>query len=247
MHRLVRRTRVARSVAMTRTLARTVTALVVVILALAAPAEAQPEPLPATLIVGDSLCVGAHGNGSLGDAFGGDVETACEVGRPISWGIDQIRARTFVPDVAVVAMGTNPGPNQPGLAGQLDTMRALLVERGATTVVWVTATDSAQRYGTVNSTIAAHAHLHGDTLADWAAAAAPHPEWFAADGLHYRPAGQAAWAATLAAATVDDTRSDDATGTYGDEQLARRISGVIARAVAAIDAHLNGPRLLLGR
>jgi hypothetical protein len=171
-----------------------------------APAPASAAgPRDPLLIVGDSLCVGARDFGAnltqtLRD-IGWDPEYACQVGMPMSWGIDQVRARAAVPATVVVALGTNPGPTETDFAARLDTMRTELRSRGAQRIIWVDFTNRADAYATKNRELLVSAYVHGDFAVDWASQIRPNPQWFALDGLHYTLDGQKAWASAVAAVT----------------------------------------------
>lgn len=100
------------------------------------------------------------------------VRSARDVGDPRWW---------------VLALGTNDVPDTPpdgaaALAGRV------LAGAGGAPVVWVNLWvlgDASSDAVAFNAGIAAAcAARPGATVADWAAEAGPHPEWFTADGLH---------------------------------------------------------------
>jgi GDSL-like Lipase/Acylhydrolase family len=92
----------------------------------------------------------------------------------------------------VLALGTNDLPDSPpdGIAPLVE---RVLAATGTTPVVWVNLWvlgDASSSAAAFNAGVAAACGARpATTVADWAAAAGPHPEWFMADGLHNTPEG----------------------------------------------------------
>lgn len=185
--------------------------VVVVLAAVAVPAGADggaptdggggDEDAP-ILVLGDSLCVGARqheaGLAVQLEEAGWDATFRCRSGEPVAWGLAEVDEMTTVPPVVVVALGTNPWAVEPGFADRLDQLRAALVDRGATRLVWVDYADRAGRYRGKSHQLHRFAARHGDEVVPWAATAADNPEWFRSDGIHYEPPGVLAWSSTIA-------------------------------------------------
>jgi hypothetical protein len=166
-----------------------------------APADTS-SPAGTVLVIGDSLCVGAHRWADLEGKLAADgwrPELVCKIGEPLTWGIEQVRSRHRVPSAVVVALGTNSGPGTLGFSAQVDIMFAELRARGATEVVWITLADAAGRYEAKSQVIRdAVRSRPWARVADWAVVIGPNPHWYLADGLHYTTEGKHAWAMTLA-------------------------------------------------
>jgi hypothetical protein len=104
--------------------------------------------------------------------------------------LGSLRASGRLPPVVVVALGSN-GPIS---AAAFDAMMAQVA--GARRVVFMTVTGPLVAN---NAVIRAGVARYGqDVLADWAALAAAHPEWFAPDHVHVGPAGATALGQLLA-------------------------------------------------
>jgi hypothetical protein len=174
-----------------------------------------PSARAPMLVLGDSLCVGArdHGGQMTSQLHGARLEPtyACEVGRGITWGTDQVRAMDSVPRTVVVALGTNGGESEWNVDGKLATLRSELFTRGARQFVWVDYANRAGGYRAKNLALSSFAARHGDLLVRWSVQAAANPQWFSSDGLHYTADGQRAWAAAIVGtAQQAHARSDDA-------------------------------------
>lgn len=158
------------------------------------------------LVLGDSLVEGAAEVGGLSagmhDAGFDFVEVLAEAGEDVTWGIEQIEARAIVPDVVIVALGTNPSGNADGFGADVRTLLRDLRRRGAEHIAWVTpAHRDEDRYA---EKVAVLERVDGiDLLADWARRAAAEPEVLLADGLHPSEAGYAELAEFLVATAID--------------------------------------------
>ncbi len=109
-------------------------------------------------------------------------------------GLQAVRAARDAGDPRwwVLALGTNDVPDSPadGAAALVD---RVLAAAGSAPVLWVNLWilgDASSDTVAFNAGIAAAcAARPGTDVADWAAAAGPHPEWFVTDGLHNTPEG----------------------------------------------------------
>ncbi len=142
------------------------------------------------LIVGDSVSLGAE---QCLTPMGYWLDS--EVGRQFPVGLQRLRAQAAkgLPDTVVIHLGTN-GPFT--LAGFQEAMSLV---RDQDRVVWVTiALPEQPQYqfrDSVNQMIRQQAARYENVrLADFAAAAAQHPEWFYEDGVHINSAGCAGFA-----------------------------------------------------
>lgn len=149
--------------------------------------------------MGDSVALGAK---TCLTPLGYDLDA--EVGRQFDAGLDQLRdhAGGGLPDTVVIELGTN-GPF--GSEG-FDEVMALTGSQRR--VVWVTIAlpDRSQyRFRTsLNNMIVELAADHPNArVADFAAAAARHPEWLYDDGIHLTGAGCAGFAQVVDAAVRD--------------------------------------------
>ena len=145
---------------------------------------AEPRP-SGGLVIGDSVSLGAE---SCLSGRGYRVDS--EVGRQFSTGLDLLRvhAADGLPRTLVIHLGTNGPFDSSGFASAMQL--ADDVER----VVWVTiALPPASRYSFVdslNDMIRSQAAGYDNVrVADFASAAARHPEWLAGDGIHIAGAG----------------------------------------------------------
>lgn len=161
------------------------------------------EPL---LFVGDSLCVGArdHGGGLIGALRGAgwDPEFLCSTGEGLEWGLGEVAELERVAATVVVALGTNPGPREPGFAERIRDVRSRLVARGAERILWVDFADRRDRYTAKNEVLHALARCEGDGIVRWSVLAIPHPEWFRSDGIHYEEEGMRRWSRRIANETT---------------------------------------------
>jgi lysophospholipase L1-like esterase len=152
------------------------------------------------LVLGDSLTVGARLYGDLGDALaasGWSPEITAEDGKPVEFGIEEVRMLDRVPPVVVVGFGTNPGPAPERFGERVDELVRELTTRGAGTVVWWVPPD-AGRPDRAARAAALRAAAGGPlVVADWPATLAAHPGWVGDDGVHYTNAGYAGLAAFI--------------------------------------------------
>ncbi len=233
-----------------------VLAAVVGLMVTSASAAVTRAPI---LVLGDSLCVGARNSGNLTGQLrdaGWEPEYICQGSQQISWGIDQVRARSSVPPTVVVALGTNGSRYDTDFAGKLATMRSELRARGAREVIWVNYANSVNGYAGPNLTLALFTLGHGDLHLDWNAQIQNNPHWFQTDGLHYTIAGSTAWARAIAdVSSYARTRAADgavAVAVRGDAVWVLNASGAVV-AHGSADHHgdvsgmsLNGaPRAIV--
>lgn len=144
------------------------------------------EPRPSGgLVIGDSVSLGAE---SCLAARGYRVDS--EVGRQFSTGLDLLRvhAADGLPRTLVIHLGTNGPFDSSGFSSVMQ------LADGVERVVWVTISlPPASRYSFVdslNDMIRSQASSYDNVrVADFAAAAARHPEWLAGDGIHIAGAG----------------------------------------------------------
>lgn len=142
------------------------------------------------LLIGDSVSLGAE---SCLDPLGYEVDS--EVGRQFTVGLQHLRAHTSdgLPDTVVLHLGTN-GPFSAD--GFTEAMSLTGTERR---VVWVTIQlpprSSYSFVDSLNDMIRSQARQYPNVrIADFARAAAQHPEWMAPDGIHISGAGCAGFA-----------------------------------------------------
>jgi hypothetical protein len=203
-----------------RTLAAALVVGVTLIVGVApmAAAVSAPTAVPSArapmLVLGDSLCVGARDHGGQMSAqlraARWEPTYACEIGRGITWGTDQVRKMASVPRTVVVALGTNGGEGEWNVDAKLGALRSALFARGARQLVWVDYANRAGGYEDKNRVLSSFAARQGDLVVRWSEQAAAHPQWFSSDGLHYTADGQRAWAAAIVAtAQQAHGRSDD--------------------------------------
>jgi lysophospholipase L1-like esterase len=145
------------------------------------------EDADSVLVLGDSLANGARLFGDLGDrldAAGFDsLEILAEDGEDTEWAIAQIERRDEVPEVVVVELGTNPDAEPEGFDDAVRRLVALLQERGAERIAWVTPVHGRDdRYD--EKVLILHGIAGIDRVADWAAEVRSDPRRLAADGLH---------------------------------------------------------------
>jgi hypothetical protein len=142
------------------------------------------------LIVGDSVSLGAQ---RCLAPLGYRLDS--EVGRQFSVGLQrlQVQAAAGLPETVVVHLGTNGPFGADGFTTVMDLLGS------AERVVWVTiALPDRSQYAFRDSLNAMIRDMAGDygnvRVADFAAAAADHPEWFYDDGVHINSAGCAGFA-----------------------------------------------------
>lgn len=160
--------------------------------------QRQPRP-SGGLLIGDSVALGAK---SCLTPLGYELDA--EVGRRFDEGLQQLRqhAASGLPDTVVLELGSN-GPFD--AAGFAEAMALAGSERR---VVWVTvALPSDSRYAFRDSLNAMITDLAGDypnvRVAGFGSAAAAHPEWLFADGVHLNQAGCAGFTEVVDAAVRD--------------------------------------------
>ena len=164
--------------------------------ATAPPSTAAPVPTETTVVqtatnavaIGDSVMLGAQG--ALTDAMPG-LTVDAEVARQFDTILDLVGwyvKEGKVPGALVVHAGTNGTFTD----GDMDRLFELAGNR---TVLLVNAKVERPWQDLVNQRLEAAAERHDNAvLVDWHALASQHPEWFAADGAHLRPAGARAFA-----------------------------------------------------
>ena len=137
------------------------------------------------LVIGDSVSLGAE---SCLAPLGYHVDS--EVGRQFSVGLDHLRvnAADGLPDTVVLHLGTNGPFSSDGFR------EAMALTGTQRRVVWVTiALPGRSQYAFVdslNAMIRSEAAQYDNVrVADWATAAAQHPDWLAGDGIHIGGAG----------------------------------------------------------
>jgi len=158
-----------------------------------APVGGQPAAVTAptatdAVAVGDSVMLGAQG--ALRTAMPG-VTVNAKVGRQfdtllqvIQWFVSEGKA----PGPIIVHAGTNGTFSD----ADLDRLFEIVGDRH---VLLVNAKVERPWQDLVNERLAAAADRHSNaTLVDWHGLSENHPEWFAPDGAHLRPAGAAAYA-----------------------------------------------------
>jgi hypothetical protein len=162
--------------------------------ALAAPA---PQTVAAghVLAIGDSVMIGAAKQ--LRSVIG-DIEVDAKVSRQAVTTVKLVRARRDagqLGDVVIIHIGTN-GPFS---AQRFDEIMAQLVDVRRVVVVTVKVP---RRWEAPNNSMLVEgvARYPNAVLVDWRAASADHPELFARDGIHLRPAGARLFVDLIAAA-----------------------------------------------
>jgi lysophospholipase L1-like esterase len=163
-------------------------------------AAAGRVPPERVLVVGDSLAVGTRV--PLEQALPGTrVETSAERGRTTAEGVAEIAARSPLPAVLVVSLGTNDDPSAvEAYQGQVETV---LRAAGPTAcVVWpniVRPPYGGVGYDGYNRALASLAAANPNlVVVDWVALTAANPRWMAPDGVHATPEGYAGRARAIA-------------------------------------------------
>jgi peptidoglycan/LPS O-acetylase OafA/YrhL len=178
------------------------------------PGAATPAPSPvhvpvtlaagvdafglSTTAVGDSVMLAARR--SLLTTFPSIITVDAHISRQPIEIYDRIRARRAagqLGDVVVIHAGTN------GPIHTADLVAIVRELQDRSRVVLVTCHGDRPWIGQSNNAVWAVAKLFAGAnvrVADWAAASAPHREWFYADGIHTKSAGSAAYAALIRAA-----------------------------------------------
>jgi len=143
------------------------------------------------LAVGDSVMLGARG--TMERIMPG-IRVDAEVARQFD---DLADAASWyatsgnMPGPAVVQIGNNGVP-------QADKIEEMIENLGDRKVILVNAHVDRSWEGVSNARTAAAAERHDNVeLVDWKSMAEDHPEWFAKDGTHLRPAGQVALAEAI--------------------------------------------------
>lgn len=157
-------------------------------------AEEAQTPLPVTM-VGDSVMLGASPAilGMLPDCVI-DAKVSRQVNQAHGV-LDSLESQAAIRQTVVIGLGTN-GPFSTALGQEL--INRLGSDR---TIYWVTV------YGRdlswqedSNATIRALAEANENVhIIDWAQAAAQHPEWICADGIHLSAAGRDGYAGIILA------------------------------------------------
>jgi hypothetical protein len=177
-----------------------IAALLTVTFALALPAAAQacdagthqsahtgPGGTRAPLLLGDSTSIFAVPHlAALG------IEADAHGCRQVYQGLDIERGRRHahtLPALLILALSANGGAT----SAQIDTLRHDL---GPTRVLALVTPKEPGAAAAVMRAQAA-AHPRDTILIDWARFSAPHPEWFAGDGLHVGEPGAQAYAAFI--------------------------------------------------
>jgi lysophospholipase L1-like esterase len=178
------------------------------LVAACAPVD-EADPLAATttttrvpgavLVVGDSLTVGARDVGDLRGLLERDGWRAGVIARTaaaLDWGLERVESLDRVPEIAVVALGTNPGPTVRGFADEVDALLDALEARGARRVLWVAPHHAdGRRYDAKVRVLYDAAEARPVVrVADWGVVAEEHPEWMDDDGIHLTDRGYAALA-----------------------------------------------------
>jgi hypothetical protein len=142
-------------------------------------------PGSAPLALGDSVMLGAAWRLTRA---GFETDTLC--GRSPRAGLEVLRRRRHkgtLPQIVVVALGTNAGMTSADLAAML---RALGPRRK---LMLVTPMRALRPVGGGPMRRAARRHPKRVTLIDWSTLAPRHPRWLWGDGTHLRPAGHVAY------------------------------------------------------
>ncbi len=161
------------------------------------PTAAAPRP-SGGLVIGDSVSLGAE---SCLGPLGYRVDSA--VGRQFTTGLDHLRvhASDGLPRSVVIHLGTNGPFTSSGFS------EAMALTGDQRRVVWVTiALPPRSQYSFVdslNDMIRSQAAAYDNVeVADFARAAAQHPEWMAGDGIHINGAGCAGFTQIVDAAVT---------------------------------------------
>jgi lysophospholipase L1-like esterase len=171
---------------------------------------ARPRVAPGTsvLVVGDSLTVGAVNRGGLRrrllDAGFAAVTVDAAIGRTARQGLDVLRNLPAIPDVVVIALGTNDAAAGVRVSSVIGTVERALALVAPRPLVWVdvaldTSPPAITRAAELTRTLHATAgRIPGLWIAPWAEAAVEHERWWADDGVHLTRAGERARAALIA-------------------------------------------------
>jgi hypothetical protein len=116
--------------------------------------------------------------------------------RPILAEVRALAAVGDLPELVVIHVGDNGYIVPDDLTGTLDLLR----DRAR--VVLVTAKVPREWQDSVDATVRAAARFPNVRIADWAAMAQGHPEWFVSDGVHPTAAGIEAFARCIAQAAT---------------------------------------------
>jgi peptidoglycan/LPS O-acetylase OafA/YrhL len=155
--------------------------------------QAEPSPVGRVGAIGDSVMVGAVE--ALGQAIGG-IEVDASTSRQVAAGISTLRARRTAGQLGEVVV-VHLGNNGTFTTAQFDEMMQVLSQ--VRRVVFVTVKVPRPWEGPNNTVLAAGvARYPNAVLADWRAASAGRPEFFADDGIHVGPAGARAYASLIA-------------------------------------------------
>ena len=150
---------------------------------------------PDTYAVGDSVTVDAE---PYLDQMGITVNAA--VSRFFDTGIailQQLKDEGELPPRVVIALGTNGGMSQ------ADLFSAMRMLSGEKRIVLVTVREPRSWQDSTNATLKSARRFRNVRIADWYAASAGHPEWFAPDGIHLGPEGAEALAHVIANALAE--------------------------------------------
>ncbi len=162
-----------------------------------APPPTAPPPMPqlGTLVVGDSVPLGARD--ALIGALGGDTVVDAVVGRQGAQGREAVQRWVdggWSGTTLVMHLGNN------GMLRPQD-LDAMFEAVGTRRVVVMTVRVPRSWESATNDEIRAAVGRHANaTLVDWREASAGHPEWFANDDIHLSPSGASAYAAMVAEA-----------------------------------------------
>lgn len=172
------------------------------------PPAPTPTPLPPgctaagnparpVSAIGDSVMEGAIPQ--LGAAVPGiDVDAATSRAMPAV--LELVQQRTAAGTLAPVVV-LHMGDNGPIVPEQLDQVMSL-VHCQRRVVLINDKEPRAWEAGNDELLAAAAQRYPNAVLMDWRAAASPHPEWFAEDGIHLQPAGATAFAQLVAQAVA---------------------------------------------
>jgi peptidoglycan/LPS O-acetylase OafA/YrhL len=152
------------------------------------PPAVDPAALANVVAVGDSVLLGA--SPTVSAAIPG-IRIDAKVGRQFNDVLGVVgwyEQEGLIPSTLVVHAGTN------GIFSDAD-LDKLFESAGDRKLVLVNAKVGRPWQELVNQRLAAAADRHPNAvLVDWFGLASQHPEWFANDGTHLRPAGAAAFA-----------------------------------------------------
>ena len=168
----------------------------------AAPQRTREPHGGPVLLVGDSLLLGAIGQGNLDlelEADAWEPESIAENGRSVGRAVDQIESRDKVPRYVVLVLGSNPGYSSAGFGDDVLALLDALEQRGARRIVWMPPHHpDPERYAEKN-TILKEADRIDRVLVvpDWGSVLNQHPEWISGDGLHLYDDGYIAMAAFI--------------------------------------------------